>query len=140
MLTENKLKAALAAGRPVFGLINAIPAPLLVEMIGCAGYDFVILDLSQSYGMPGDAQHPEVQAAVARVAQACRAHGVPFCAVPRNPGQYPHWRAQGVLAFLLGDDRSIAFRALRQGLAAQRGEAPLSARAPAAPGAPRSGR
>lgn len=273
MLTENKLKAALAAGRPVFGLIHTIAAPLLVEMIGYAGYDFVVIDLehlalnpetlehairaaecagltplvrvpgpapetigrvldagaqgivvphvasaqqarqavaaaryhplgtrgiaggrntgfgtlalpayferanrelmvvamiedragveaiaeilavpgidmvlegamdlSQSLGVPGEAQHPEVLAAVARVARACRAQGLPFCAVPRHPGQYPQWREQGVQAFLLGDDRSIAFRALRQGLAACRDEAPLSARAPAAPGAPPCGR
>ena len=45
MLQTNKLKQALAQGKTVFGLLNSIPSPLLVEMIGYAGYDFVILDL-----------------------------------------------------------------------------------------------
>jgi 4-hydroxy-2-oxoheptanedioate aldolase len=45
MLQPNKLRARLAAGQRVYGLINSIPSPLLVEMIGYAGFDFVILDL-----------------------------------------------------------------------------------------------
>lgn len=45
MLQTNKLKAALKETRPVFGLLNSIPSPLVVEMLGYAGYDFVILDM-----------------------------------------------------------------------------------------------
>lgn len=45
MLQANRLRARLAVGQRVYGLINSIPAPLLVEMIGYAGFDFVILDL-----------------------------------------------------------------------------------------------
>lgn len=45
MLRSNKLRARLAAGQRVYGLINSIPLPLVVEMIGYAGFDFVILDL-----------------------------------------------------------------------------------------------
>jgi len=45
MLRPNKLKASLRQGTPVFGLLNSIPSPLIVEMIGYAGYDFVILDM-----------------------------------------------------------------------------------------------
>ncbi|MEO5660940.1 MAG: hypothetical protein ABIQ90_14255 [Polaromonas sp.] len=44
MLQTNRLKQALADGKAVFGLLNSIPSPLMVEMIGYAGYDFVILD------------------------------------------------------------------------------------------------
>lgn len=250
MLQPNKLKAALAAGREVFGLINSLPLPLMTEMIGYAGFDFVILDLehvgvnpqtlenmiraaecagttalvrvpwvapdiilrvldagaqgivvphvrsqteaqlaihsaryhplgtrgiaggrttgfgsltlpayleranrelmvvamiedrdgvdaieeivavpgidmvlegaidlSQSLGVPADAQHPSVQEAIRRVAQACHGRGVPFCAIPRAAGQCDYWREQGVHAFLLGDDRASAFRAMKQLLA-----------------------
>ncbi|MCY1267772.1 5-keto-4-deoxy-D-glucarate aldolase [compost metagenome] len=253
MLQPNKLKAALAAGRDVFGLINALPLPLMTEMIGYAGFDFVILDLehvgvnpqtlenmiraaecagitalvrvpwaapdiilrvldagaqgivvphvcsrataelavasacyhplgtrgiaggrttgfgtltlpeyleranrelmvvamiedregveaideivavpgidmvlegaidlSQSLGVPADAQHPAVQAAIHRVAQACQASGVPFCAIPRAAGQCEQWREQGVHAFLLGDDRATACRAMKQLVAGYR--------------------
>ena len=38
MLQPNKLKAALSAGRDVFGLINSLPLPLMTEMIGYAGF------------------------------------------------------------------------------------------------------
>jgi 4-hydroxy-2-oxoheptanedioate aldolase len=253
MLQPNKLKASLAAGSEVFGLINSLPLPLMTEMIGYAGFDFVILDLehvgvnpqtlenmiraaecagttvlvrvpraapdiilrvldagaqgivvphvrsrdeaelavasayyhprgtrgiaggrttgfgtlslpayferanrelmvvamiedqegveaiegivsvpgidmvlegaidlSQSLGVPADAQHPSVQAAIARISQACRSGGVPFCAIPRAPGQCERWREQGVQAFLLGDDRATAFRAMKQVLASYR--------------------
>lgn len=246
MLQTNKLKLALRNGEPVYGLLNSVPAPLLVEMLGYAGYDFVILDLehvntnpetlenmiraaecagltalvrvpgvdagvilraldsgaqgvvvprvqsageaeaavrasryhphgqrgisggrttgfgrldlpayferangeilvavmiedrlgvdhidaiaavpgvdlvlegaidlSQSYGVPGQAQHPEVQAAIGRIADACQQHGVPFCAIPRLPEQAEYWRRRGVNAFLLGDDRGVAFRAFK---------------------------
>jgi len=249
MLRTNKLKARLEAGRRVYGLLNSIPAPLLVEMIGYAGYDFVILDLehvginpqtledmiraaescgltplvrvpgvepktilrvldagaqgivvpcvqndeqarkavqagryhplgergisggrttgfgtlglqdymalanreimmvamiedsagvenidaiaavpgidlilegaidlSQSLGVPGQPQHPEVQAALHRVAAACTAHGIPFCAIPRMTGQHEAWCDAGVRAFLLGDDRGLSFRALKANL------------------------
>ncbi|MBC3885224.1 HpcH/HpaI aldolase family protein [Undibacterium griseum] len=249
MLQTNKLKARLAAGQRVYGLLSSIPAPLLVEMIGYAGYDFVILDLehasvnpqtledmiraaegcgltplvrvpsaepktilrvldagaqgivvpcvqdgeqarqavrasryhplgergisggrttgfgtldlpaymalanrevmviamiedaagvenidaiasvpgidmvlegaidlSQSLGVPGQAQHPTVQAAIRRVAATCAEHGVPFCAIPRADGQHATWCEAGVRAFLLGDDRGVSFRALKANL------------------------
>lgn len=253
MLQPNRLRARLAGGERVYGLINSIPAPLLVEMIGHAGFDFVILDLehvsvnpqtlenviraaeccgltplvrvpgvepgtilraldagaqgvvvprvqdaaqarqavraaryhplgergisggrttgfgilplaeymamanreimvvamiedvagvenigaiaavqgidmvlegaidlSQSLGVPAQAQHPGVQEAVRRVALACRAQGVPFCAIPRVDGQHEAWCEAGVHAFVLGDDRGIGARAMRGHLASYR--------------------
>lgn len=246
MLQTNKLKQSLHNGETVYGLLNSVPAPLLVEMLGYAGYDFVILDLehvntnpetlenmiraaecagltalvrvpgmdagailraldsgaqgivvphvqsraeaeaavsagryhplgqrgisggrttgfgrldlpsyferanaellvavmiedrvgvenidaivsvpgidlvlegaidlSQSYGVPGQAQHPDVQAAILAVADACQKHRVPFCTVPRLPEQGEYWLRRGVHAFLLGDDRGVAFRAFK---------------------------
>ena len=246
MLQTNQLKRALADGKTVFGLLNSIPSPLLVEMIGHAGYDFVILDmehvcvnpetlenmvraaecagttplvrvpdaapaailraldcgaqgivvphvrnaaqaaqavaasryhplgtrgisggrttgfgaldlpayferanseimvvamiedregvdnlepilsvagidmvlegaidLSQSYGVPGQAQHPIVQGAIEKIALGCAARGTPFCAIPRVPEQIVAWKARGVQAYLLGDDRGVAFRAIK---------------------------
>lgn len=253
MLRTNKLRARLEAGQRVYGLLNSIPAPLLVEMIGYAGYDFVILDLehagvnpqtlenmiraaegcgltplvrvagvepktilrvldagaqgivvpcvqdgeqarqavlasryhplgergisggrttgfgtlglqdymalanreimvvamiedragvenidaiaavpgidmilegavdlSQSLGVPGQMQHPEVQSAIRRVAAACAAHALPFCAIPRADGQHEAWCEAGVRAFLLGDDRGLGFRAIKAHLGTYR--------------------
>ncbi len=253
MLQTNRLKRALADGKTVFGLLNSIPSPLVVEMIGYAGFDFVVLDmehvclnpetlenmvraaecagitplvrvpnaasdvilrvldcgaqgvvvphvrsaaeaaqavaasryaplgtrgisggrttgfgttdlttylaranseimvvamiedragvdaldailavpgidmvlegaidLSQSYGVPGQAQHPIVQDAIESIATACAARGIPFCAIPRVAGQTTAWQARGVQAYLLGDDRGVSFRALKAHLAAFR--------------------
>lgn len=245
MLRPNAVKARLRAGAEVHGLFCAIPAPALVEMIGCAGYDFVILDsehtlvdpqqlenliraaeavdltplvrvpeadpgavlraldagamgvvvphvrsradvdvaiaaaryhpegtrslnggrvpgfgridlveyleranaeimivpmiedasavdalpqildggvdlvlegaadLSQSYGVPWQTRHPRVRAALQHIHEVCRDVAVPFCAIPRSREDHQEWRAAGVRAFVLGEERSLASRALR---------------------------
>lgn len=89
------------------------------DIVSVPGLDMVLegaIDLSQSYGVPGDAQHPEVQEALQHIAAACRARGIPFCAIPRQPEQYERWQEEGVRAFLLGDDRVLSFRALQANL------------------------
>lgn len=43
-IRRNRLKIRLDQGRPAFGPNLQIPSPELVEMIGLAGYDFVMLD------------------------------------------------------------------------------------------------
>jgi len=89
------------------------------EIVSVAGIDMVLegaVDLSQSYGVPGSHQDPLVQAAINKVAESCLRHGVPFCAIPREAQQLNQWIEQGVNAFLLGDDRAVAFRALKSHL------------------------
>ena len=44
MLGINKTKERLNAGLEVFGILNSVPCPLVCEMLGYAGYDFVIID------------------------------------------------------------------------------------------------
>ncbi|MEU8916887.1 aldolase/citrate lyase family protein [Streptomyces nigrescens] len=44
MLRPNEVRRKLGAGEEVYGLFSTLPEPTMVEMIGCAGYDFVILD------------------------------------------------------------------------------------------------
>lgn len=81
-------------------------------IVSVPGIDLVLegaIDLSQSYGVPGQAQHPDVQAAVLTIVDACRKYDVPFCAVPRLPEQGEYWLQRGGHAFLLGDDRGVAF-------------------------------
>lgn len=94
--------------------LEAIDAILAVP-----GIDLVIegaIDLSQSYGVPGQAHHPTVQAAIQHMAEHCRAAGIPFCAVPRAEGEIEAWLGQGVHTFLAGDDRGVTFRALNEHL------------------------
>jgi len=89
-------------------------------IVSVSGIDMVLegaIDLSQSYGVPGQAQNADVQHALRQIAAACQRHRVPFCAVPRVPGQFERWRGEGVQAFLLGDDRGVSFRALKENVA-----------------------
>lgn len=44
MFRTNALKVKLKAGHAAFGVINATGAPVVAEMLGLAGYDFVLVD------------------------------------------------------------------------------------------------
>jgi 2-keto-3-deoxy-L-rhamnonate aldolase RhmA len=47
-MRTNRLKETLQAGHPVFGTFVSMPEPGIVEAIGWAGYDFVIIDMEHS--------------------------------------------------------------------------------------------
>ncbi len=88
----------------------------LDAILSVAGIDMVLegaIDLSQSYGVPGQSQHPIVQSAIAKIATTCQHHDIPFCAVPRAANQLEKEKNQGTRAFLLGDDRGVSFRAMK---------------------------
>ncbi len=87
------------------------------EIAATPGVDMLMdgaIDLSQSYGVPGDHQHADVQTAIARIAAACAANGKWFCTVPRTSDQGAGWAARDAQAFVVGDDRAVAFRAFKQ--------------------------
>lgn len=95
----------------------------LEEIVSVPGVDMILegaIDLSQSYGVPGQSQHPDVQAAIMDIATVCAHHTVHFCAMPRVPEQFGRWQAYGVQAYLLGDDRSVCFRALKAHVSSMR--------------------
>ena len=43
-MKPNRMKEKLSAGEPAFGVSVMIPSPQVVEMIGAAGFDWVLLD------------------------------------------------------------------------------------------------
>lgn len=43
-MRTNTVKARLKAGQPVFGCFITVPAPMMVELCGLVGFDFVVLD------------------------------------------------------------------------------------------------
>jgi 4-hydroxy-2-oxoheptanedioate aldolase len=43
-MKTNRMKDKLRAGEPVFGVSVMIPSPQVVEMVGAAGFDWVLLD------------------------------------------------------------------------------------------------
>lgn len=56
-LGRNRLKEATREGRESFGLFCSIPSPVVVEMIGHAGYDFVIVDTEHVLINPETLEH-----------------------------------------------------------------------------------
>ncbi len=44
-MRHNAMKAKLAAGEPAFGCSIMIPSPQIVEMVGHAGFDWVLIDM-----------------------------------------------------------------------------------------------
>src|SRR5687768_18560510 len=43
-MKKNRMKEKLRAGEPVYGVSVMIPSPQIVEMVGAAGFDWVLLD------------------------------------------------------------------------------------------------
>ncbi|ATJ83710.1 HpcH/HpaI aldolase/citrate lyase family protein [Halomonas beimenensis] len=81
------------------------------------GVDWILegaMDLAHDLGVAPDTGHPEVRRALDRVAGACARAGRRFCAIPRAEGQHLYWRERGVATFLVGEDRGILFRRLRE--------------------------
>ncbi len=98
--------------------VDNLPAILRVP-----GVDMVLegaADLSQSLGLPWQTEAPAVTEALDRIHAACRRAEVPFCAIPRSDARRGHWCERGVRAFVLGDERGTAFRALQAALAPYR--------------------
>jgi 4-hydroxy-2-oxoheptanedioate aldolase len=95
------------------------------EIAAVPGLDMILegaADLSQSLGLPWQIDRREVQQALLASWQAADAAGVPYCAIPRQPGDHERWLSRGVKSFVLGDERGIAFRALQARLAATSAE------------------
>jgi staphyloferrin B biosynthesis citrate synthase len=79
MLKTNRLKAKLRQQEPVHGLFCSIPTPVHVEMIGCAGFDFVIIDTEHTL------VNPETLENMIRAAEGVDL--TPLVRVPeKNPG------------------------------------------------------
>ncbi|WP_190812681.1 HpcH/HpaI aldolase family protein [Saccharopolyspora pogona] len=79
MLRHNTVKERLSGSGESYGLFCSIPSPALVEMIGCAGYDFVVLDTEHSLVDPQQLEN------LIRAAEAVDL--VPFIRVPEaDPG------------------------------------------------------
>ncbi|CCQ90685.1 putative alpha-dehydro-beta-deoxy-D-glucarate aldolase, Siderophore biosynthesis protein SbnG [Nitrospina gracilis 3/211] len=88
----------------------------LPAILSVPGIDMVLegaADLSQSLGIPWQTRSPEVRQALMEMYEAARQQDIPFCAIPRAQADLSAWRDEGVHVFVLGDERSIAARALR---------------------------
>ncbi|PRY66614.1 4-hydroxy-2-oxoheptanedioate aldolase [Vreelandella songnenensis] len=97
------------------------------EICSVPGLDMVLegaADLSQSLGVTWQPEHSAVIDALETVQRVACEHGIPYCAFLRQPNAQARWRAKGVSAFMLGDERGIAFRALQTRLEETRSAPP----------------
>ena len=78
-------------------------------------------DLSAAYGVPGDADHPEVQSAIGTVEDACAAAGVPAGRSAATTEGGAELLASGYRLVRLGDEVSAVRQALGDRLAELRG-------------------
>jgi len=86
------------------------------EILSVPGIDMILegaADLSQSYGVPWQTRGEIVREKLADVQAAAVRRGVPYCAIPRVPEDIGMWQERGVTAFVLGEERGTAFRALQ---------------------------
>ncbi|NQX69113.1 siderophore biosynthesis protein SbnG [Paenibacillus alba] len=86
------------------------------DILSVPGVDMVLegaADLSQSYGIPWQTRHPVVKEALRQVSATAKQCDVPYCAIPRAPEDFTEWTELGIQAFVLGDERGVAFRALK---------------------------
>ncbi len=83
MLTNNRTRQLITDGLPAFGLLNAVPTPWMIEMIGHAGYDFVILDTEHMSTNPESLEHMIRAAECASVTPLVRVPGIDRAAITR---------------------------------------------------------
>jgi 4-hydroxy-2-oxoheptanedioate aldolase len=63
MYRPNAVKARLAAGQGAFGIFNNLASPLIAELSGLVGYDFVLID--GEHGAGGHEEHRAMIQAIA---------------------------------------------------------------------------
>jgi 4-hydroxy-2-oxoheptanedioate aldolase len=56
-VNENKTKAKLGRGEPVYGVISSVSDPMIAEMIGVSGFDFYMVDGEHGPVTPAQAVH-----------------------------------------------------------------------------------
>lgn len=70
-------------------------------------------DLSQSMGLPGQVDHPDVLKAIQRVAAACKASNVAWSILPKNAEIAKRCVEWGCTMLSLGTDNAALFRGLK---------------------------
>lgn len=74
-MKPNRMKAKIASGEPALGCSVMFPSPQIVEMLGYAGFDWVLIDCEHGSIGPGE---------VELMAMACDAVGITPIARPRS--------------------------------------------------------
>lgn len=93
---------------------------VMEDIVATEGIDIIFLgpgDLSHSYGIPGQFDHPLIQEAVDQLAALCRKHNR-FWGMPCPPQKAPELIAKGARLLAAGSDVTVItdkFRTMREG-------------------------
>lgn len=71
-MTDNKLITKFAAGEPALGCSMMFPSPQIVEMLGHAGFDWVLLDCEHGSLSPADVEVMAIAALAAGIVPIAR--------------------------------------------------------------------
>jgi len=101
MIGTNAIKTKVGAGEEVFGILNSLPLPLVSEMLGHAGYDFVVIDTEHQLVPPKDLEHAIRAAECAGIA--------PFVRVPLDDkGMIPRLLDMGAMGIVIPRVSTVA--------------------------------
>jgi 2-keto-3-deoxy-L-rhamnonate aldolase RhmA len=94
--------------------IDAVPH--VADILAVAGVDGVIVgpyDLSASMGRPGEINHPDVAAAVAKVAEACNQRQMAWGAFAPDAASAKSYRDRGATILAVGTDTMYLWKGMR---------------------------
>jgi 4-hydroxy-2-oxoheptanedioate aldolase len=118
-MKPNRVKDKIARGEPALGCSVMFPSPQIAEMLGCAGFDWVLIDCEHGSIGPND---------VELMAMACDAAGITPIARPRTnaPSDIQAVMDRGVMGVQVphintGEDARRAVAAVKFGPGAARG-------------------
>jgi len=118
-MKPNRMKAKIARGEPALGCSVMVPSPQIAEMLGCAGFDWVLIDCEHGSIAPND---------VELMAMACEAAGITPIARPKtnSPSDIQAVMDRGVMGVQVphintGEDARLAVAAVKFGPGAGRG-------------------
>lgn len=86
------------------------------ELLSVAHIDAVMIgpvDLSISLGVPGEFEHPKMLAAVEKIVESCRAHGVAPGAQARSIALAQRWKSMGMLFVGCSSEVAMLYEAAR---------------------------
>jgi len=118
-MKPNRMKDKIARGEPALGCSVMFPSPQIVEMLGCAGFDWVLIDCEHGSISAND---------VELMAMACDAAGITPIARPKtkSPSDIQAVMDRGVMGVQVphintGDDARAAVAAVKFGVGSARG-------------------
>jgi staphyloferrin B biosynthesis citrate synthase len=88
----------------------------LDDILSVTGIDMVLegaADLSQSYGVPWKTSSDRVRDGIETIYLKTMHYSIPFCVIPRSSRDVQTWFDKRVAALVMGDDRGVFFRSVR---------------------------